>query len=141
MCYLEGTYVAKDEVLALDLVMRAADEGMINGLLSAGVMHALGQGTEIDPQKAASYYLKAIEAADPGSLYQAHAMRSLGGMHYGKEVADGNRLMGYGLILLASELGDKRAKQALENIGELSEENEVMALEEKARLKAQFGLD
>jgi len=141
MCYLNGTYVAKDETLAFDWIMRAADEGIIDGLLSAGVMHALGQGTETDPEAAAGFYLKAIEASETGSLDQAHAMRSFGAMHYVGEVENGNQLMGYGLILLASELGDGRAIQIIEDIGELSEEDEVMALDEMDRLKDQFGLD
>lgn len=141
MCYLRGSPLGQDESEAFGWVMRAAEEDIPDGLISAAVMHAIGQGTKTDPKKAAGLYERAIIAAEPGSQKQGHAMRGLAGMHVTGEVPDGDQLFGYALMSLANDFGDDQAPIFLEQWGKLSEENSLLVEAEKKRIRLVYKIN
>lgn len=140
MCYLNGNYVPKDETLAFDWVIKSAEEDVINGLISAGVMYAVGQGVAKDPLKAASMYQRAIDLLEPESLDQAHAMRSLGAMHLFKEIENNDPIIGLALLELGAEGNDSQAPLLLKRVESLDEEKRQAVDREKLRLQKRYGI-
>ena len=109
MCYLNGAHVEADEQKAFEWVMKAAELNDANGLISAAVMHAIGQGTEQDTIKAAEFYERAVVYSQPGSLDQMHALRGLGAMYAYDEIQAPNPATGVAMLQIAAEGGDEMA--------------------------------
>lgn len=120
MCYLNGAHVEADEQKAFEWVMKAAELNDVNGLISAAVMHAIGQGTDADTIKAAEFYERAVVYSQPGSLDQMHALRGLGGMYAYDEIQAPNPATGVAMLQIAAEGGDEMAEQLIADLKESS---------------------
>ncbi|MEP1229803.1 MAG: hypothetical protein ABJG88_03940 [Litorimonas sp.] len=104
---LNGDYVEKNEVDAFKWVKKSAALDYQNALISLGVMHALGQGTDIDYKQAYSSYNRAAILESP------HAIRSIAGMYCNGEGRDVDTDKCAAGLFLAWEHGDDQASLLL----------------------------
>lgn len=108
MNYLEGFGdLGVDEKKAYKWVKAAAEQDYLQGLISFGVMNAIGQGTEINYDASFTAYEKAARMGSP------HALRSIGGMHYSGEGRPVNKELALAALLLAFDKGDEMAGDGL----------------------------
>lgn len=106
MLTLNGVGVPADANGGYAWVVRAADNGAVQGMLSRAVMLAIGEGVEQDAVSAREWYRRAAESGEIGS---AHGLRGLGGMLVVGEGGPIELARGYAYLLLAQEGGDPLA--------------------------------
>jgi len=111
-------------------VLRSAEGGWVQGMISTAVMLATGEGVNQDTGAAAGWYAK---AATEGS---AHAMRGLGAMHFFEELGrDSDPNLGLALLELSAEGGDEMAPSLLDAA---AGERRRVDRDEVERLKAEW---
>ncbi len=116
----------RDLARAYYWTLRAAEGGDLNGMLSAGVMLATGEGVARDAQAAADWYQRAIDQHK-----SAHALRSLGAMYLSGELpADHAR--GFAYLMIAFQAGEQMAPAILQRFSSLATPS---TLQEAAELR------
>jgi TPR repeat protein len=114
MMHLEGVGTPKDAAEAYRWVVRAADKGSIDGMISRAVMLATGEGVAENQVEARSWYERAARSGKNG---WAHALRSLGGMLVIGEGGPVDLPRGFGYLLAARAAGDRNAGIVIERLG------------------------
>jgi TPR repeat protein len=111
MMVLQGIGTAKDSATAYRWVKRSADNGCVNGMISAAVMLATGDGVAEDDVTAREFYSKASESGDQQF---AHALRGLAGMLLDGEGGPVDTARGIAYLLIAKAAGDENAGTLLD---------------------------
>jgi TPR repeat protein len=112
MVHLQGSGTPRNSQEAYRWVVRAADKGSIDGMISRAVMLATGDGVAENKAEARSWYERAARSGEKG---WAHALRSLGGMHVIGEGGPVDLPRGFGYLLVAHTAGDELAGKMIEN--------------------------
>lgn len=111
MDHLQGNGTPVDEQEAYRWVVRASEGGSIRGMISRGVMLALGQGVAQDEAAARTWYQRAAETGRPG---WAHALRSLGAMLVVGQGGSADPPRGFAYLLVAAASRDQVAAGLLQ---------------------------
>ena len=137
VCYLNGNHVAEDAGKAFEWMDKSANAGDVNGMVSLAALYATGQGTEKNPNMAATWYATAIRVEGP---HRAQAMRGLGAMHLFGELEGGIQQRGYAFLELAVEEGDPVAEKLLNRVSTLTEDQRAAVETHKEFLNNFFEL-
>ena len=113
MMILDGVGTSANSALAYGWVVRAADNGAVQGMLSRAVMLATGEGVTPDAPAAREWYRRAAESSELGS---AHGLRGLGAMLVFGEGGPVDVARGYAYLTLARDGGDENAPRILQVI-------------------------
>lgn len=113
MMHLEGFGTPKDAAEAYRWVVRAADKGSVDGMISRAVMLATAEGVAENQIEARTWYERAARSGQDG---WAHALRGLGGMLILGEGRPADLPRGFGYLLAAHAAGDEFAGKLIERL-------------------------
>ena len=141
MCYLNGTGVEADEEQAFQRVVQSARANQLNGLISAAVMLATGQGVGLDPSSAAQFYEQAIRVAPGGRIGKSTCLAGTWGSACNERYDPEKPIDGLCAFKLASAGGDGPAQDMINRIGDLTADQLQTIAEEEARLKVLYSIE